>query len=252
MLTFAALAGGLLQSASALAEPTRDHRDSPAPAVRDHRENAAPVVRDHREGTVEVRDHREGEAPAAETVVVYRRRPGPRIMLPIKVDLGAVGASTTRGFAPGFGGSIGIHWSSISPTPSPLDIGVGVFGALLSAPASADPTMMDNGAAYGGAYLEVGHTLAAGSFWRTWASGRGEYLASSAFGGPEATGFGASGRLSAELYLSGVGVEPRGIFIGSYAIGVFVEAGAQQVASGLHPFHVGGGLTFSTPLVFAL
>jgi len=86
-----------------------------------------------------------------------------------------------------------------------------------------------DGVAYGGAYLEVGHTLARGSSWRTWAAGRGEYLASTAFG-DDHTGFGAAGRLSAELYTSGVGIHPRGVFLG-LAIGVYVEAGAIPTAS---------------------
>jgi hypothetical protein len=108
----------------------------------------------------------------------------------------------------------------------------------------------NNGVAYGGAYLELGHTLSRGSFWRTWASGRGEYLASSAFGNDH-VGFGAAGRLSAELYISGVGIEPRGLFLGTYAIGAYVEAGVRDVASDLGALHVSGGLTFRTPLVFS-
>jgi hypothetical protein len=104
--------------------------------------------------------------------------------------------------------------------------------------------------AYGGAYLEVGQTLAHGSFWRTWAAGRGEYLSSTAFG-QDHVGFGAAGRLSAELYVSGVGLEPRGVFLGTYALGVYVEAGLRDVANDLGSFHVSGGLTFRTPLVIA-
>src|SRR5262249_27251903 len=123
------------------------------------------------------------------------------------------------------------------------DVGLGVFGAVLSAP--ADTTMMNdqNGIAYGGAYLEVGHTLSHGDWWRTWASGRGEYLASSAFG-VDHKGFGAAGRLSAELFASGVGIEPRGLFLGTYAIGVYAEAGVRDVGPGVDAFQVTAGLTF--------
>src|SRR5512140_3707779 len=85
----AALASSLLESSSAMADPeVRDHRD--------------PVV-----------------APAAQPVVTigprYRRRPGPRFMMPLKVDIGAAGANTARGFAPGIGAAVGIHWASLSP-----------------------------------------------------------------------------------------------------------------------------------------
>jgi hypothetical protein len=170
--------------------------------------------------------------------------------MPLKVDIGAAGANTMRGYAPGMAASVGIHWASLSPQPTDLDIGLGVFGALLGAPTDSSVMNDNNGVAYGGAYLELGHTLSRGNFWRTWAAGRGEYVGSSAFGQTHA-GFGAAGRLSAELYVSGVGIEPRGLFLGTYAIGVYIEAGLRDVAPDLGAFHVSGGLTFRTPLVFA-
>jgi hypothetical protein len=194
----------------------------------------------------EVRDHRVDQ-PAP---VTYRRRPGPRFMMPLKVDLGWTGANTTRGFAPGIGGAIGIHWASLSPEPTNTDIGLGVFGSFLAAP--KDTTVMNdkNAVLFGGAYLEGGHTLSAGNWWRTWATGRGEYVASSAFGNDH-KGFGVAGRLSAEIFLSGVGIEPRGLFLGTYAIGVYAEAGARDLAPGVGALQVSAGLTFRTPLVFA-
>jgi hypothetical protein len=209
---------------------------------------ANPDVRDHRTGP-EVRDHRSGPAPI-QTERRYRRRPGPRFMMPLKIDIGAAGVDTSRGFAPGIGAAVGIHWASLSPRPTNTDVGIGVFGALLAAP--EDTSVMDdkNGVVYGGAYLEIGHTLSQGSWWRTWAAGRGEYIGSSAFGQDQA-GFGATGRLSAEIYASGVGIEPRGLFLGTYAFGVYVEAGARDLVTDVGTLHVGGGITFRTPLVFS-
>jgi hypothetical protein len=199
------------------------------------------VVRDHREASPNV------SGPT--TTVRYRRAPGPRIMLPLKIDIGATGANTDRGMAEGVAGSIGIHWASLSPRPTNFDIGLGVFGGLMVAP--VDHTVMDdkNGVAYGGAYLEVGHTLSSGTWWRTWASGRGEYLSSTAFDESAHKGVGVSARLSAELYASGVGVEPRGIFLGTYAIGAYVEAGARDMVDGVGDFQMTAGLTFRTPMV---
>jgi hypothetical protein len=203
----------------------------------------------------EVRDHRVAPAPQPERAAIRRRgRPGPRFMMPLKIDLGASGVNTERGFAPGLGMAIGIHWASLSPRPTRTDVGIGVFGALLAAPDDASAMSGangdSNGVAYGGAYLEVGRTLSQGSFWRTWASGRGEYLASGAFDESD-VGFGASGRLSAELYVSGVGIAPRGLFLGTYALGVYVEAGARDMAPGVGMLQASAGLTFRTPLVFA-
>jgi hypothetical protein len=194
-----------------------------------------------------VRDHRD------EPAVHYRHRPGPRFMMPLEIDLGAAGAQTDRGFAPGMEASVGIHWASLSPRPTDLDIGVGVFGAILGAPtansASGAMTDSNNSVAYGGAYLQVGHTLAKGDWWRTWLSGRGEYLASEAFG-KDQTGFGVSARLSAELFASGVGIEPRGVFLGTYALGVYAEVGMRDVAPGMSAVQATTGITIRTPLVF--
>lgn len=180
----------------------------------------------------------------------YRRRPGPRLMMPLKIDVGAQGANTTQGFLPGIELRAGIHWASLSPTPTNFDLGLGVFGAaLIGAENDAMPDV-DNDVIYGGLYLEAGQTLAHGRFWRTWAAGRGEYLASNAFG-EEQSGFGVAGRLSAELYASGVGVEPRGIFLGTYAIGVYAEVAARDLGKDVSTMQVSGGLTFRTPLVFS-
>ncbi len=212
--------------------------------------DAAPAM-----ASPEVRDHRtEGFQPAPASTrgsVRYRRRPGPRLMMPLKIDIGAAGADTVRGYAPGLALALGIHWASLSPQPTDTDVGLGVFGAVLAPPVPADSMTSNDGVVYGGVYLEAGHTLSRGSFWRTWATGRGEYLASDAFD-QDHVGFGAAGRLSAELYISGVGVEPRGVFLGSYAIGVYLEAGLRDVGRDVGNFHVSGGLTFRTPLVFAL
>jgi hypothetical protein len=201
------------------------------------------------------RDHRtETAAPATDTVASQprrpRRRPGPRIMMPLKIDIGAQGANTTKGFLPGLELRAGIHWASLSPQPTDLDIGIGVFGAVLAGPDSGMPQADEhNDVLYGGAYLEVAQTLSRNGWGRTWASGRGEYFGRSTFG-EERAGVGVAGRLSAELYASGVGIEPRGFFLGTYAVGVYVEAAARGLGSDVSPVQVSGGLTFRTPLVF--
>src|SRR5688572_27686712 len=90
----------------------------------------------------DVRDRRASPQPTGETTVRYRRRPGPKVMLPLKIDIGVAGVTTDMGFAKGIGAAVGIHWASLSPKPTRLDIGVGVFGALLATP--ADPAMMND------------------------------------------------------------------------------------------------------------
>jgi hypothetical protein len=169
-------------------------------------------------------------------------------MVPLKVDIGAAGASTREGFLGGVELRLGIHWASLSPKPTNTDVGIGVFGAAFAGP-ETDAMPDNNDVVYGGAYLEVAQTLSHGDYWRTWAGGRAEYLGSNAFG-EDHVGFGAAGRVAAELYISGVGIEPRGLFLGTYAVGVYAEAGARSIGAGGSPLGMSAGLTFRTPLVF--
>lgn len=193
----------------------------------------------------DVRDHR---SPGVERR--YRRRPGPRLMMPLKIDIGMTGASTSEGYMPGFELRAGIHWASLSPEPTNTDVGLGLFIAALPGAQNDAMPEADNDVVYGGGYLEVGQTLSHGNWWRTWAAGRAEYLGASSFG-QEQSGFGLAGRVSAELYASGVGIEPRGLFLGTYAIGVYAEAAGRQLGDDVSPVQVSAGLTFRTPLVFA-
>lgn len=191
----------------------------------------------------EVRDHRT-EQPRH-----YRRRVGPKVMMPLRLDIGMTGADTKMGYMPGFELRAGIHWASLSPKPTKFDIGIGGFVAALPGEDNAAMPEQDNDVVYGGAYLEVGRTLSEGRYWRTWASGRGEYIGSSTFGDTQA-GIGVAGRLTAELYASGVGIEPRGLFVGSYAIGVYAEAAGRGLGEDVSALQISAGLTFRTPLVF--
>lgn len=208
-------------------------------------------------GDGSVRDRRTQPPPPTTVTVTdappprrYRRRPGPRIMAPLKIDIGAQGANTSQGFLPGIELRAGIHWASLSPRPTNTDVGLGVFGAVLAGPENDAMPDAKNDVLYGGLYLEIGQTLSRGGHWRTWASGRGEYLGSDAFGETQA-GFGVAGRLSAELYASGVGIEPRGVFLGTYAIGVYAEVAGRDLGRDVSAVQVSGGLTIRTPLVFS-
>ena len=233
LASLALAATALLDAAPALADVTvRDHRTpAPAPAAQPSRPD--------------IRDHRDNEPPRR-----YRRRPGPRFMVPLRIDIGATGANTEHGFLTGIEAKVGIHWASLSPQPTNFDLGVGLFGAILPGPTNDTAETDDDDLAYGGAYLEAGQTLSHGSWWRTWASGRAEYLGASAFG-TESSGFGIAGRLSAEMFVSGAGIEPRGLFLGTYALGVYAEASGRGLGDDVTPVQVSAGITIRTPLVFA-
>lgn len=178
----------------------------------------------------------------------YRRRPGPRLMAPLRIDLGSISTgSDAYGLLNGVELSAGIHWASLAPQPTTFDVGLGVFAGALTN--NKVPTTSD-GLSYVGFYGELGKTLSQGELWRTWALGRAEYYQSNAFGVIQDR-FGASAKLEAELYLSGVGIEPRGIFVGTYAIGLYVEGALRKLGDGVGAAQLGVGLTIRTPLVWA-
>jgi hypothetical protein len=181
----------------------------------------------------------------------YRRAPGPRLMPPLRIDLGGIGAASDFGTLTGAEVSIGIHWASLSPTPTDFDIGIGAFGGVLgNSRTPVDPVTGDNEQlTYGGLYGEYGHRLSGGDFWRTWASGRGEYLSSDGFGETH-RGVGVSAKLEAELFLSGVGVSPDGIFLGTYAIGLYVQGGVRRLSNDVSDLQLGLGVTIRTPMVW--
>lgn len=210
--------------------------------------DAAPAAASPESDRSQVRDHR--TEPSVARPRRYRKRPGPRLMMPLKVDIGAQGADSSQGFMPGMELRAGIHWASMSPRPTNFDIGLGVFGAVLAGPENDQMPEVENDVLYGGLYLEGGQTLSRGSFYRTWATGRAEYFGRSSFGEEDA-GFGIAGRLSAELFASGAGIEPRGIFLGTYALGVYAEVAGRQLGNDVSALQGSVGLTFRTPTVFA-
>lgn len=182
----------------------------------------------------------------------YRRTPGPRLMAPLKIDMGFIAGSSEYGTMTGGELSVGIHWASLSPEPTPYDFGIGVFVGGMATVDEPPPAIEDDSVVYAGGYAEFGRTLSGGDFWRTWASGRAEYLSSQAFDNDDRQGLGFSAKLEAELYLSGVGATLDGLFFGTYAIGVYVEAGVRQLGPDVGRGQLGLGLTFRTPLVLRL
>ena len=63
-------------------------------------------------------------------------------------------------------------------------------------------------------------------------------------------GSGVSAKLEAELYLSGVGISPDGIFLGTYAIGLYVEGAVRRLHDDVSDLQLGVGLTIRTPMVW--
>jgi hypothetical protein len=180
----------------------------------------------------------------------YRSRPGPRLMAPLRIDIGGIGANSKAGFLPGAELSAGIHWASLSPNPTSVDFGLGVFVGAMGKGEDMPNSNKNENVSYAGLYAEFGKSLSSGDYWRTWASGRAELLEADAFGN-QSEGYGVSAKLEAELYLHGVGISPSGLFLGSYALGVYVQAAARHLGDDVNMLQLGAGVTVRTPMVWA-
>ena len=57
-------------------------------------------------------------------------------MMPLKIDIGAAGANTSRGFAAASAARSVSTGRRSSPNPTDTDVGIGLFGAILGAPSA--------------------------------------------------------------------------------------------------------------------
>ena len=60
-------------------------------------------------------------------------------MAPLRIDIGSISADSDLGLLNGAEVSVGIHWASLSPQPTNLDIGLGVFGGAAPAAPECSP-----------------------------------------------------------------------------------------------------------------
>jgi hypothetical protein len=168
-----------------------------------------------------------------------RRRPGRADAA--QIDIGAQGATTAR-LPPGMELRAGIHWASLSPADNR-------HRRRLLAPSSwtPDDTMpTPTTTCSGGAYVEAGQTSRTATLAHLGLRSRRVLAAArSARKAPS-----ASPAAQRAEHAASVGIEPRGLFLGNYAVGVYAESAPASSA------RLGAGrsavLTFRTPLVLTV
>jgi hypothetical protein len=181
------------------------------------------------------------------------------IIPPLEVDTGiggpigggaAVTGVTTEVLA-------GVHWASLAWRPTKIDIGVGYVGSFRDvipgyATRIVESSPMASGAnnelRLDGGYLELGHTLAGSTrHWRTWIAARGELLHGSV-GESSFSAFGEAVRVSSEIYASGAATG-GGAIVGTFALGVYVEAAHRELSPELGPNSLTSGITVRVPFM---
>ncbi|HZI44033.1 MAG TPA: hypothetical protein VFD53_02370, partial [Ilumatobacter sp.] len=121
------------------------------------------------------------------------------------------------------------------PKKTRFDVGLGYVGAAFTDPVAPRRVVIDPMGVtvlpeehpviqMHGGYLELSTRVAAGSHWRTWLSARGELLSVDGDGA-----LGGAARLTAEVWGGVLGGGGRGVAVGVFALGVWVEASAREL-----------------------
>jgi hypothetical protein len=162
---------------------------------------------------------------------------------------------------------VGVHWASLAWKPTSFDLGIGFVrssrdlldpialartsGGSSASSAGSPQTSLD----LDGGYITLGHTLFDRHHIRTWMMARGELL----HGKFEGRAFSATGeavRIATELYApirpaGGGGVGGGGGLVGTFAIGVYVEASHRALPDELGANGVTTGLSIRVPFILA-
>lgn len=205
---------------------------------------------------------------------------------PMEVDVGATapigGGAAIVG--PSTDVLVGLHWASLYWKPTTFDIGIGYVGSFREmlpgfAPdtersreepkATAEQRIDPSGVArttmpaagdtrhrfsLDGGYLELGRTLVNQKHFRAWVSARGELLDAN-LNGWAFSALGAAMRVASEVYVSGAAItgghDSGAMVVGTFAIGVYVEASHREIPGALGPNGFTAGLTLRLPFILA-
>lgn len=173
---------------------------------------------------------------------------------PMRVDLGAAFSESEHDV----GGQIvaGIHWASLYPKKTYLDVGLGVVSTSFGGPedpptmhTSARPRERDPLSIIAG-YVEVATRPSGNGWWRTWVGTRVEAGQASRDGDDQGM-VGVAVRGSAELWLGTAASGSGGGIFGVAALGVYGEMSARRFEDDANDLGASFGFSFRLPLVAA-
>ena len=155
---------------------------------------------------------------------------------------------------------VGVHWGSLAPFPTSFELGIGFVRSTRDL---IDPIVLgrtsDSSTTTGspqtslhltGGYITLGHTIFDRHHIRTWVLARGELLHYE-FEGRAFSATGAAVRIASELYAPMAGGSVGAGLIGTFAIGVYVEASRRGLPDELGPDGVSTGLSIRVPFFAA-
>ena len=157
---------------------------------------------------------------------------------------------------------VGVHWGSLAWKPTSFEFGIGfisssrdllepialgrtIGGASAVSTTGSPQTSLD----LCGGYFTLGHTIYDRHHIRTWVLGRAELLHGELEGRAFST-TGVAARIASELYAP-ARASGGGVLVGTFAIGVYVEASHRDIAPELGPDGVTSGISIRLPFIFA-
>lgn len=175
---------------------------------------------------------------------------------PMRVDLGAAFSETEHDV----GGQVvaGIHWASLYPKKTYLDVGIGIVSASFGGPEdppaptpNARPAPVRDPLSIIAGYVEVATRPSGNGWWRTWVGTRVE--AGQAAKDGDAQGMvGVAVRGSAELWIGGASSGGGGGMIGVAALGVYAELSGRRLSDDdRNDLGASVGVSFRVPLIAA-
>jgi hypothetical protein len=195
----------------------------------------------------------------AALAIPARAHAGAAVLIPpLEVDVGEtvpVG-DTVTGVATDV--LAGLHWGSLAWKRTSFEVGIGFIRSsrdLLEPIALGRTTEMSSSSSpqtsldLDGGYITLGHTIFDRHHIRTWVLARGELLRGE-LDGRAFSATGAAVRIASELYAP-MRASGGGVLIGTFAIGVYVEASHRDIAPELGPDGVTSGISVRLPFIFA-
>jgi hypothetical protein len=167
---------------------------------------------------------------------------------PVEVDLGVGVPVGATDLPPSTEVLAGVHWASLAWKPTRVDVGIGYVGSFREID---DPMRLaDRSITLHGAYFALGTTIARGQHWRTWLTARGELM----HGNDEHHEFSVLGsalRVATEIYGSGASGGRNALLVGTFALGIYVEATYRDVPAAYGPFGLSSGVSCRLPFLVA-
>jgi hypothetical protein len=195
----------------------------------------------------------------AALAIPLRAHAGAAVLIPpLEADVGETApvGNTVTGVATDV--LVGLHWGSLAWKPTSFELGIGFIRSsrdLLEPIALGRTTAMSSSSSpqtsldLDGGYITLGHTIFDRHHIRTWVLARCELLHGE-FEGRAFSATGVAARIASELYAPGR-ASGGGVLVGTFAIGVYVEASHRDIATELGPDGVTSGISIRLPFIFA-